>query len=327
MPKARFGLRESTIEKVREMGTRLTPASAPLNALVTGGNRGLGLEVVKIILRHAPGSHVFLGCRDLDDGRRIAASLEAGPGQVTAVRLDVSSETSIVAAAETIVDSVSHLDLLVNNAGILHEEWSMDTARATMRTNFDGMVAVTEAFLPMLHSRTGGGASILSTSSGVGARTLGMVSEEHRSGLCSPTLELPALRSMLSQIMDDLGAHAEHPYHAIPTVAYGLSKMGVNVYTQLLARQYPTLCVNACSPGFTNTGMCANYAGDRKPKDIPLGASVFAKVNSVARHLCPSLSQNHSLKITGPAPLARPPPPKHRTGPLRRPCRTHGHLF
>merc|ERR1712194_765496 len=62
------------------------------------------------------------------------------------------------------------------------------------------------------------------------------------------------------------------------TFGYGLSKLAVNCYTQILASAHPSLLVNACSPGFCNTGMCANYTGSRKPKDPALGASVFDKV-------------------------------------------------
>jgi len=60
-------------------------AGEPLNALVTGANRGLGPEIVRIILRHAgPGTRVFLGCRDLEQGKEVAHSLSRGTagGQV-----------------------------------------------------------------------------------------------------------------------------------------------------------------------------------------------------------------------------------------------------
>jgi NAD(P)-dependent dehydrogenase (short-subunit alcohol dehydrogenase family) len=142
-------------------GSEIFTYIPPLKAVVTGGNRGLGLEIVKIILRHAPGSHVFLGCRDLKEGHRIADTLSSEAGQVTAVHLDVNSEESIAAATKTLAASTTYLDLLVNNAGILHEEWSLQKARDTMRTNFDGVVEVTEAFLPMLHARPGHGAIVL----------------------------------------------------------------------------------------------------------------------------------------------------------------------
>jgi len=228
---------------------------------------------VKHILSNAPGSTIFLGCRDLDAGRRVAKEL-LEEGTVIPVYLDVTSSESVSAAAEAVCAEVPHLDLLCNNAGILHESFSVDSARQTMHTNFEGPILVTTAFLPMMKD----GASILFTSSGMGARTLGLLSAEHRDALMSPALKLPELHSLLNQVVEELGRNTAHKYHAIPTVDYGISKMGVNLYTQMLARQYPTLFVNAVSPGFTNTGMCANYTGPRVPKEVSLGASVFTKV-------------------------------------------------
>lgn len=61
----------------------------------------------------------------------------------------------------------------------------------------------------------------------------------------------------------------------------------------MLARKHPNMSINACSPGFTNTGMCANYTGTRVPKDAALGADVFAKV---AYSHAPSCICAHELK-------------------------------
>ena len=258
------------------MGTIARQAVPPLNALVTGGNRGLGLEVVKLILAHAPGSRVFMGCRNVQAGSSVAAEISRtlAAGSVTPVHLDVKSDESVSAAVARVRAEVPHLDLVCNNAGILHESFSVQSAAETMQTNFDGAIRVTTAFLPMVRD----GGSILFTSSGMGARTLGLVSPEHREALLSPTLGTQELCRMLAQMVNELGSNPAHPYHAIPTVDYGISKMGVNLYAQMLARQYNTLFVNAVSPGFTNTGMCANYTGTRVPKEVPLGASVFAQV-------------------------------------------------
>eukprot|EP00664_Eupelagonemidae_sp_cell27_P006224 gene6224-8362_t len=82
---------------------------------------------------------------------------------------------------------------------------------------------------------------------------MGLLSDAHRAALTDPGLELPALRRLLAQLVDGLRDPA-HPYHAIPTVAYALSKVGVNCHAQVLARQRPAMRVNACSPGFCNTG-------------------------------------------------------------------------
>merc|ERR1711920_412885 len=122
-----------------------------------------------------------------------------------------------------------------------------------------------------------GGGQVLATSSGTGTRTLGLLDEKHRGPLTDPGLELQSLRQCLNDLISGLQSDScEHS--KIPTVGYGISKMAVNCYTQILARQEPGLRVNACSPGFCNTDMCANYTGTRKPKDPALGASVFAKV-------------------------------------------------
>ena len=69
-----------------------------MKALVSGGNRGLGIEICRIILANSPGSHVFMGCRDLESGREIAKKLSNAAkngGRAEAIRLDVSSEQSV----------------------------------------------------------------------------------------------------------------------------------------------------------------------------------------------------------------------------------------
>ena len=251
-----------------------------IRALVSGGNRGLGVEICRIILEGAPNAQVFLGCRDLQAGAEVARSLTAAAkdgGCAEAVLLDVTSGASIANAVASIS---GHLDLLVNNAGVLHEVWSADTVAETMATNFDGVVGLTTACLPLLTAAPGG-AQVLSTSSGMGARAMGLLREEDRDTLSSTTLDELTLRRTLARIVEEMKADAAHPYHeSIPTPAYALSKLGVNCYTQMLARTFAPdrLRANVCSPGFTNTGMCANYTGTRKPKEVPLGASVFAKV-------------------------------------------------
>ena len=100
-----------------------------LTALVTGGNRGIGLEVVKSILAGDPAATVFIGSRDLAAGQRVAqtvtmaAWLDSGgtfTGRVEAVQLDVLSDESIAAAAVTVgAATQGQLDILVNNAGVL----------------------------------------------------------------------------------------------------------------------------------------------------------------------------------------------------------------
>lgn len=287
-------------------------AGVPLKALVTGGNRGIGLEVVKILCRSSPPhSVVFMGCRDVAAGERVLASnpeLLSTNIQVIPVQIDVTSIVSIRACKDAIEKDLEGrhrlnpsapplaLDILINNSGIMPEAdnpgFSSSATARTLAVNFDGLIAVTRTFLPLLLASSSSSPSpakpevvggrigrILSTSSGVGARTLGLLSEEHRARFQNPSLNESELRALLSEIVDALDQNPEHPYHRIPTIGYGLSKLGVNVFTQMLAREYPVgLEVNVCSPGFTKTGISSNYTGSRLPKDAALGASVFEKV-------------------------------------------------
>merc|ERR1712146_81356 len=105
---------------------------------------------------------------------------------------------------------------------------------------------------------------------------MGMLDAD-REELMGPTIDIPSLQEKLSKIVHDLNEPSS-PYLQLPTVGYSLSKLGVNCLAQILARQCPTMRVNACSPGFCNTGMCANYTGSRPPKEPSLGATVFEKV-------------------------------------------------
>ena len=83
--------------------------------LVTGGNRGMGLETCRELA--AMGYQVLLGSRDLEVGIEAARSLDSE--LVEAVRLDVTSETDIQALAKHIDSSYGRLDVLINNAGIM----------------------------------------------------------------------------------------------------------------------------------------------------------------------------------------------------------------
>lgn len=112
--------------------------------------------------------------------------------------------------------------------------------------NFEGAVRTVEGFLPVLAAD----AAILATSSGCGTRALGLVTQEHRSLLDSETLMLEELRASLNGIVCELENNPQHEYlERIPSVGYSLSKLALNSYVRMLARQLPAMQVNACSPG------------------------------------------------------------------------------
>jgi NAD(P)-dependent dehydrogenase (short-subunit alcohol dehydrogenase family) len=89
----------------------------PLVALVTGGNRGLGLETARQLA--ARGLRVWLGARDFDRGRAAARSLGA---DIRPVRLDVTSEDDVDACKALIHREHGRLDVLINNAAVHYDE-------------------------------------------------------------------------------------------------------------------------------------------------------------------------------------------------------------
>jgi NAD(P)-dependent dehydrogenase (short-subunit alcohol dehydrogenase family) len=186
------------------------------SVLITGANKGLGLETARQLVR--AGHTVWLGSRDSDRGR--AAASEVG-GQF--VQLDVTSDESVAAAAKT-VDS---LDVLVNNAGIA-PEWTdsgvigadavtADLMRETFEVNLFGLVRVLHAFLPLLERSAA-----------------------------------PVVVNVSSRLASLATAAAGTGY---PGVAYPVSKAAVNMVTVQYAKAFPRMRINAVEPGFTATDL------------------------------------------------------------------------
>jgi NAD(P)-dependent dehydrogenase (short-subunit alcohol dehydrogenase family) len=121
-------------------------------AVVTGGNRGIGLEVCRQLAER--GYEVVLGSRDLDKGREAAAAL---PGTVEARQLDVADAGSVRDVADWVREHFGGCDALVNNAAIEYDtdqhavRADLDRARRAMETNLFGAWSLTLALLPLLH--------------------------------------------------------------------------------------------------------------------------------------------------------------------------------
>src|SRR5215212_1404705 len=90
-------------------------------ALVTGANRGIGLEVARQLARQ--GFAVVVGARDVSKGERAAASLTGEGLEAVAARLDVTEQESIDAVRLSVEERFGRLDVLVNNAAILYDSW------------------------------------------------------------------------------------------------------------------------------------------------------------------------------------------------------------
>merc|ERR1712238_52598 len=100
-----------------------------------------------------------------------------------------------------------NLNVLINNAGILLDAddvpFDIGNARQMMEINFEGAVAVTDTFLPLLLKQTEGN-QVLSTSSGMGARAMGFLSEADREVLSDPHLDEQRLRTVMKELVEGL---------------------------------------------------------------------------------------------------------------------------
>ena len=123
-------------------------------ALVTGANRGIGLEVCRQLAER--GYHVILGARSLEKGQATAAQLEREGVRVYPRQLDVADEGSVRALAAALETHDGRLDVLVNNAGIHYDTFQrvlnadLTVVREALETNTLGPWRTVQAFLPLL---------------------------------------------------------------------------------------------------------------------------------------------------------------------------------
>jgi len=140
-------------------------------ALVTGGNRGIGLEIVRQLARL--GIVAVIGSRDREKGLAAAEPLEREGLVTPVVALDVTDETSIRAAVAEAMGPFGRIDILVNNAGILIDGPEARVAsteaavyETTFATNVIGPTRLIRAVMPMMREQTYG--RIVNVSSGLG---------------------------------------------------------------------------------------------------------------------------------------------------------------
>jgi NAD(P)-dependent dehydrogenase (short-subunit alcohol dehydrogenase family) len=208
--------------------------------LVTGANKGIGLEVARQLA--ASGCSVLLGARNRALGEEAATTLKREGRDVRYLSIDLDDPATIAAAAGKIEADFGHLDILVNNAGIaaqgdsLPSNVSLDAIERDFRVNFLGSVAITQAMLPLL--RRASSARIVNVSSGLGSLT--------KSG-------------------DPAWTHVAAKY-----LGYAASKAALNMLTVQLAWELrdTSIKVNSVDPGYTATDLNQH----RGTQSIPEGA-------------------------------------------------------
>src|SRR5438445_1111336 len=196
-------------------------------ALVTGANRGLGLETCRQL--HAQGFRVILTSRNEKKGIDAARSLDPKAIDVLYHSLDITESGSISALAKDLPHLAPRIDLLVNNAGI--GSWGSDRRGSirTIETNYVGSRNVTDALLPFLPD----GGRVVNVSSGLGE--LSYLGRELTCRFADPSLTRPELDSLVSSYRSALEA-GKGKAHGRPS-AYSVSKIALNAHTRILARE------------------------------------------------------------------------------------------
>jgi NAD(P)-dependent dehydrogenase (short-subunit alcohol dehydrogenase family) len=137
-------------------------------ALVSGGNRGIGLEIVRQLAERD--ITTILGSRDEESGRKAAEELS---GNVVVQGLDVSDEKSVGRLASFVEKTFGRLDVLVNNAGVSNDEGQrgvdadLDRVREALETNLFGAWRLCEVAIPLMQRH--GYGRIVNMSTGMAA--------------------------------------------------------------------------------------------------------------------------------------------------------------
>lgn len=201
-------------------------------AVVTGGNRGIGLEICRQLLQH--GIEVILTARNTSKGQQAVEALNAQGLVIRFIPLDVTEQGSLRKLVKRLADEYGRTDILVNNAGIYIDrgipglELDLSIVRQTMETNFYGPLRLSQMCIPLMRRHKYG--RIVNISSQMGA-------------------------------LSNMGSGA---------LAYRISKTALNAMTLVLANELrgSNIAVNTVDPGWVKTDM----GGPSAPRSVKQGA-------------------------------------------------------
>jgi NAD(P)-dependent dehydrogenase (short-subunit alcohol dehydrogenase family) len=207
-------------------------------ALVTGANKGIGLEIARQLGQ--AGIFVIIGARDAGRAEVAVAELASAGLKAKSVALDLTDHGTIQAAANKIKADHGRLDILVNNAGIVDAQdgppttGAPEAVRRIMETNFIGTLAVTQAMLPLLRASEAG--RIVNLSSSLGSLAV--------------------------------NGDPSSPYYEARLIGYNASKAAVNMLTVQLAAELrgTSVVINSVSPGYVKTDL-TGHSGYMTPEE------------------------------------------------------------
>ena len=238
--------------------------------LVTGGNRGIGLQICRELDKL--GHQVILGSRDLEKGKMAASSFSKN---MIVRQLDVTDEESILRLFDYIKTNIGKLDVLINNAGLGATQWSreksiLSSAKNILETRFNSVWKVAKTLTPMLR-RTG----VVAQKETTGNVSLANVKYLMDTNFYGPWRMIQVFTPLLlksengrviniSSGIGELGSlNSEYP-------AYSLSKTSLNALTIMFSNELKEqgISVNAMCPGWVKTDM----GGPDAPREVSEGA-------------------------------------------------------
>ncbi|KAL4659204.1 hypothetical protein GN956_G3509 [Arapaima gigas] len=223
--------------------------------LITGANRGLGLEMVKQLVESGSANcHVYAGCRDPDASKSkpLQELAKKHSKVITVVKLDVTNPTSVSDAAKKVGAHLEggRLNLLVNNAGILPRGTLQTTTEQDMQSSFDtnvmGPLRVIKEFLPYLC----------------------------KAAKSCPQPGMSCSKAAVINISTLLGSITKIPetYNFYPAFAYSISKASLNMLNQCSVNEFQKegIMFVVLHPGWVRTDM----GGPEASADIDASESV-----------------------------------------------------
>jgi NAD(P)-dependent dehydrogenase (short-subunit alcohol dehydrogenase family) len=222
-------------------------------ALITGANRGIGFAAARQL--GDSGVTVLVGARDPRKGEEAAGLLREQGIDPEVVMIDVTDPASVRAAAADVEEKHGHLDILINNAGVLPEATAAEQVegpidlqmfKATFDTNVFGAVAVTEAFLPLL--------------------------------VAAPAGRIVSVSSTMGSLADQ--ADPESGYYGMVMPAYQSSKAALNSMTIGLSKALTdtSVKVNVVCPGWVKTDLGGSENKAAAPMTAEEGAAIITRM-------------------------------------------------
>ncbi|KAM4105116.1 hypothetical protein ACJW30_06G208600 [Castanea mollissima] len=224
-------------------------------AVVTGSNKGIGFETVRQLA--SKGVKVVLTARDEKKGLEAVQKLkDSGLSDLVLFhQLDVGNPANIASLADFINTRFGRLDILVQETPSTEPKKPIQTyesVKACVETNYYGAKKTSEALIPLL--QLSDSPRIVNVSSSAAKFVVDIPNELVRGVFTDPkNLTEENVEEVLSEFLKDFKEGSLETKGWGHSSAYVLSKAALNAYTKILAKRYPSFCINCVCPGFVKT--------------------------------------------------------------------------